>query len=77
MSRETGQPTRITELINYSLHHDSFVTLLTPTPISLSYPMSGQQIDLSTAEFGKMLHEEIGWDDEGKFFLSNVFDISF
>ncbi|EGG00522.1 uncharacterized protein MELLADRAFT_93191 [Melampsora larici-populina 98AG31] len=26
--------------------------------------ISGQQIDLSKAEFGKMLHEDIGWDDE-------------
>ncbi|EGG08133.1 uncharacterized protein MELLADRAFT_84886 [Melampsora larici-populina 98AG31] len=42
----------------------SFVTLLTPTPIMLSHHMSGQEIDLSTAEFGRMLHEDIRWDDE-------------
>ncbi|EGG11540.1 uncharacterized protein MELLADRAFT_91119 [Melampsora larici-populina 98AG31] len=29
----------------------------------LSYHMSGQEIDLSAAEFGNMLRKEIGWDD--------------
>ncbi|EGG08382.1 uncharacterized protein MELLADRAFT_84902 [Melampsora larici-populina 98AG31] len=42
----------------------SFATLLTPSPIMLRQGMSGQEIDLSKAEFGKMLHKEIGWDDE-------------
>ncbi|EGG08387.1 uncharacterized protein MELLADRAFT_84899 [Melampsora larici-populina 98AG31] len=42
----------------------SFVTLLTPSPIMISQRMSGQQIDLSAAEFGKMLHDEIRGDEE-------------
>ncbi|EGG10818.1 uncharacterized protein MELLADRAFT_93404 [Melampsora larici-populina 98AG31] len=49
-----------------------FVTLLTPTPIMLRHHMSGQQIDLSSAEFGKLLHKEIGWDDEASAASSHI-----
>ncbi|EGG08396.1 uncharacterized protein MELLADRAFT_84888 [Melampsora larici-populina 98AG31] len=54
----------VASTIVLKLMTSSFVTLLTPTPMMLSHHVSGQQIDLSTAEFGKMLHDEIGWDDE-------------
>lgn len=51
----------------------SFVTLLTPTPILVRHRISGQQINLSRAEFGKMLHDDIGWDTTERLKVRTLF----